>query len=624
MSTGLKDAEGLDESAAVATSPAWRRRLGVAVVLVIYAGIGVLANLPSWTGGVAHTMQCGGCGDSGQEVWFLAWGAHALTHLVDPLRTNVINYPWGVDLADNTSMPLAGAIASPITVLFGPVATFNVVFSLAFAGSATAMFFVLRRFTTWIVAAFVGGLLYGFSPYMIGQGEGHIFLILALVPPIMFLLLDEILVRQSARWWLVGALLGLAMIVQLGWSAEVLACILLVAAIGIVVLALARRHLVRERLPYAAKAIGLAAVLVALPAAWFAFVFRTGPEHIAGAVHSVKSLAGLSTDLAGLVVPSINQHFSFGLSQTGSNFVSLTSAAGVLTADAAENGSYIGIPILLLLVLGAWRFRREALVRFAVVMAALSLILSMGSRLKLWGHRTPIRLPFVVLTHLPFVKSEVAARYCLFMWLFIALAIAVILDRARNAKPPQRMLHGQPGWAARFAYWPLPLFLALAVLGVVSLVPGWPYNIGQVNTPPSLVPPTVVANIDGGTLLTYPIARNTHNLPMVWQAIDSFRYRIPAGEASVSNGHAGETEAAFTTCWQLGTPEYAPAAKFVPGARVDFATWKVRAVVIPLYNTIDPMCAVRFVQAVLGRAPVIEGPALNTSAVWTNVDVGQG
>ena len=66
------------------------------------------------------------------------------------------------------------------------------------------MFFVLRRYTTWIPAAFIGGLLYGFSPYMVGQGEGHIFLMLAPVPPVMFLLLDEILVRQSARWWLMG------------------------------------------------------------------------------------------------------------------------------------------------------------------------------------------------------------------------------------------------------------------------------------------------------------------------------------------------------------------------------------------------------------------------------------
>jgi hypothetical protein len=179
------------------------------------------------------------------------------------------------------------------------------------------------------------------------------------------------------------------------------------------------------------------------------------------------------------------------------------------------------------------------------------------------------------------------------------------------------MQHGQPGWVARFAYWPLPLFLVLTVLGVLSLVPGWPYNIAQVNTPPALMKPTVVANIAGGTLVTYPLARNTHNLPMVWQSIDSFQYRIPAGEASVADGHAGATEAAFTTCWQLGTPEYEPAASFIPGARADFHTWKVRAVVIPLYNSIDPMCAVRFVQAVLGRSPVIERQA----AVWTNVDV---
>ena len=77
------------------------------------------------------------------------------------------------------------------------------------------------------------------------------------------------------------------------------------------------------------------------------------------------------------------------------------------------------------------------------------------------------------------------------------------------------------------------------MLGLVSLVPGWPYNIGQVYTPPALVPPTVVSNIAGGTLLTYPMARNAHNLPMVWQSIDGFSYRIPAGEASVANGHYG-------------------------------------------------------------------------------------
>jgi len=593
-----------------------RRRVAVVVVVAIYLGLGVLSNLPSWTGGVTHTMQCGGCGDSGQEVWFLAWAAHALTHFQDPLRTNWINFPWGVDLADNTSMPLAGAIGTPITLAFGPIATFNVLFSLAFAGSATAMFFLIRRYVNWTLAAFVGGLLYGFSPYMVGQGEGHLFLLLAPVPPLMFLLLDEIVVRQSARWWLLGILLGLVMIVQLGWSAELLACTMTVALIGIVVLAIARRHLIRRHLPYAVKAIALGVVLLVPAAAWFALVSRTGPEHLSGPVHSVKLLAGLSTDLAGIVVPSVNQHFSFGMSQKGTSLLAMTPLSGRRVPDAAENGSYIGIPILLLLVAGALRFRREGLIRFSVVMAALSLLLSMGSRLRVWGHETAIRLPFAVLTKLPFVQSEVASRYCLFMWLFIALAVAVILDRARRARTSRSKLHGKAGWLRRLHDRPQPVFLGLATLGLVSLVPGWPYSINQVYTPPALVSPIVAPSTAGSTLVTYPLARNIHNLPMVWQAADRFRYRIPAGEASVAKAHEGATEAAFNTCW-LDQTEYAPSQAFVPGARANFATWHVSAVVIPLSYSINPSCAVRFVQEVLGRPPVVERGA----AVWTGVDV---
>jgi hypothetical protein len=598
--------------------PAWRRSIPVVVVLAIYLCLGVVANLPSWLGGVTHTMQCGGCGDSGQEVWFLAWGSHALTHLTDPLRTNWLNYPWGVDLADNTSMPLAGAIGTPITLAFGPVATFNVLFSLAFAGSAAAMFFLLRRFTTWIPAAFVGGLLYGFSPYMIGQGEGHLFLILAPVPPLMVLLLYEILIRQSARWWLMGIALGLVMLIQLGWSAEVLACALAVAVIGIVVLAIARRQMVREHLPYALKAIALAVVLLIPVGAWFALVSRTGAEHVPGAVHSVQELARLSTDLAGIIVPSLNQHFSIGLSGTGSSFMYLTATNGARSVDVAENGSYIGIPLLLLLALGAIRFRRDGLVRFSVLMAGLCLILSMGSRLRVWGHVTPIRLPFDVLAHLPFLQSEVAARYCLFMWLFIGMAVTVMLDRARRARP-SRKAHGQPGWASRLAYRPLPLFLVLTALGIVSLVPAWPYSIAQVVTPVALVRPTVAPDIDGGTLLTYPLARAQHNLAMVWQSEDGFEYRIPGGEATVANDYEGATETAFTSCWNPTENVYEPSMSLVPQARVNFATWQVSAVVIPLRDSVNPMCAVRFVQAVLGRAPDYERDA----AVWTNLDPGR-
>ena len=137
MRTGSEPADQIEAPVAEAAQAKWRLRVLIGAVLIIYLGLGVLANLPSWMGGVTHTMQCGGCGDSGQEVWFLAWGAHALTHLTDPIRSNFINYPWGVDLADNTSMPMAGFIGAPITLIFGPIATYNVLLTLAFASSAT-------------------------------------------------------------------------------------------------------------------------------------------------------------------------------------------------------------------------------------------------------------------------------------------------------------------------------------------------------------------------------------------------------------------------------------------------------------------------------------------------------
>jgi hypothetical protein len=50
-------------------------------------------------------------------------------------------------------------------LLVSPIASVNVLLWLAFPLSATSMFFVLRRFVAWDLAAFAGGLLYGFSPY---------------------------------------------------------------------------------------------------------------------------------------------------------------------------------------------------------------------------------------------------------------------------------------------------------------------------------------------------------------------------------------------------------------------------------------------------------------------------
>ena len=44
--------------------------------------------------------------------WFLAWTPFALLHGHNPFFTNYIDFPVGVNLAANTSVPLLGLLAS--------------------------------------------------------------------------------------------------------------------------------------------------------------------------------------------------------------------------------------------------------------------------------------------------------------------------------------------------------------------------------------------------------------------------------------------------------------------------------------------------------------------------------
>ncbi len=64
------------------------------------------------------------------------------------------------------------------------MATLNVALTLSPALSALAMFVLLRRWVSWMLAAFIGGLLYGFSPFiLIALTDAHLMLAMAPIPP---------------------------------------------------------------------------------------------------------------------------------------------------------------------------------------------------------------------------------------------------------------------------------------------------------------------------------------------------------------------------------------------------------------------------------------------------------
>ncbi len=108
-------------------------------------------------------------------VWSFAWWPHAIGTWTNPFFTHAIYHPQGVNLAWTASAPGLALAFSPLTVIFGPVVSYNVAVLLMPAIAAWTCFLLCRSLTGSTWASLVGGYLFGFSSYMLGhQTAGHL------------------------------------------------------------------------------------------------------------------------------------------------------------------------------------------------------------------------------------------------------------------------------------------------------------------------------------------------------------------------------------------------------------------------------------------------------------------
>lgn len=179
-------------------------------------------------------------GDPAQMTWFLAWIPYAITHGLNVFHTNYLDFPHGVNLAANTLSPLLGLIGMPVTLTLGPVATFNVLLRLAFASSAFSMYWVLRHRCPWSIS-FVGGLAYGFGPYVVSQAQTHLDLAFVPLPPLILWCVYELLVVRNRRPRRLGVVLGLLAGAQALIDLELLVLLAILVIVGVVGGAVAAR-----------------------------------------------------------------------------------------------------------------------------------------------------------------------------------------------------------------------------------------------------------------------------------------------------------------------------------------------------------------------------------------------
>jgi len=561
-----------------ATSAPSRVRRASWLAPLIYTVLACALVLPAAVHGLPGAVT-----DTGMYVWWLQWVPHALSHGVNPLHSTAVLHPSGVNAMWNTSILLPSLLLWPVTALAGPVVSFDVLTVAAPALSAWAAFAALRRLVSRDAAAVAGGLLYGFSPYVVAHSLGHPNLSLAVFPPLALLLLHRIL--RGDRPVRAGALLGLASAAQLLTGEELLLTTALAAALCLAVLAMQHRAEVRARLPRLAHGLGAAVLVFAvLAAAPLAYQFL-GPDRVTGRVQ--PALYG--NDLDSFVVPSSLQLLAPAAAvQHSQAFTSLTGGVPV------EVTAYLGLPLLLLLLAAPQLLRRSRVVRSAVPCALLLAVLSLGAHARHDGQVTSLPLPWLAADHVPLLQDAVPNRLMVFAYLLLAVVVAVAVERSLAMR----------AWRRRA--------LALGALGValLALVPRTLPSESAAT--PAFFTGAARHVTPGEVMLVAPWADQWSTAAMLWQAQADMQFSMPSGflfGAGPADHPADPLEAA------LGSVDRgATLVPLRPALRAQLLADLRRLGVRDAVATTAP--EVRLLTDLLGRAPEqVEGVS-----VWWRVD----
>ncbi len=308
-------------------------------------------------------------------------------HGSDPFFSHSIFSPTGVNLAQNTAAPLLGLLTAPLALVMGPIARANSLMILAMPISATAAFVVLRLWRVWGPAAAIGGLAYGFSTFAVGQSLAHPFLVFCPLPPFIAYTVASILLRRGSPVRL-GIATGLLLAGQYLCSQEIFTTVVLL--IGWALFCIAARYprriieVARECWRGVALAFGVMVVVLAYPV----WMLQFGPQRYVGTAQTIVN--PFHNDVLSFVAPGPLQRVGLGL-------------RGMVpsTIFPSEIGGYIGIGVLVLAIVFAWRSRHSPRMQLTVVILLGAAVLSLGPRLAVGGHLTSIPLPFALLTPPP-------------------------------------------------------------------------------------------------------------------------------------------------------------------------------------------------------------------------------
>jgi hypothetical protein len=499
--------------------------------------------------------------------WYFGATAHNLATFSNPLFTDLQNYPAGVNLMANAAVLGLGVPLAPVTLLAGPQLTFLLVMLLGLALTASAWFWLFRR---WMpvhpLAAALGAGFAGFAPGIVSHANGHPNFVAQFLLP---LIVDRLLLlAHRERRLRDGVILGLLV----AWQVFVGEEALLLAAIGMTIagaVVVAHGGVAWRRVVHGA-AIGAAVCLaiVAVPL-WWQF---TGPQSYSEIWHPPSG-----NDLAQLWGRATR---SIGADPWD---------AAALSMNRTEENSFFGIPLLLAavaVVVLQWR-RRVVRALGAVVLVACWL--SLGDEVVVRGRPTGVPGPWALLENLPVIENVLPTRIALVAAPALGALLALGVDALRSAVSAYAG-HAGTGLAVATA------------AGAVVLLPVLPTPLVVEPRPPMpafFTDGTWREHVDeGGSVLAVPPTAVADARALEWQAQARWGFPIVGGyfvgpdSTPERGGQYGATPTALTQ-WLIGISESGVARTAdeaqVQQFRADLRAGRVDALVLPEARTDAPV-----------------------------------
>jgi hypothetical protein len=436
------------------------------VLLACYITVGIAVTWPRATYLVAGKLQA--TRDAGVYVWDFWWMAHAVEHLTNPWYTTSIVAPTGVQLGYHALMPLEGVLMMPVTVLFGPSASYNLLSILTPGLMCYAAYRLARLWLPTQTGAVFAGAFFGLSTemawhawYQLNLAAGAVFLPLALEAAVR---LRRSVGGRGGGWGKQAVILGLIVGASLLTDQESFVLVLIVVAAALVPWLVSRAW--RTRAPAAATA-AVVSLLVASPqiAAMVAQTRSGGATIPAGTV---------ATDY---VYSSTGFPYIFGVSpravRLGLTWLKPLSYHGH-TLDGVPT---FGLALSVLAIVGlvvSWR-RRSAWQLAALWLA--SAALALGVVLKIGSH-----------TYTPFAQTWHGVRLSgimPFTWFVQIPGMAGFREAGRltmlGVLPAALLAGAAVEWLRRRA-----AVLLIPVLVLAALEAGWAGNLAVASMPTAL------------------------------------------------------------------------------------------------------------------------------------------